>query len=55
VALQGGAAGLIGMAAYVLTAWLLRSPELHEFIRGISRRLLKHSAPVEGAEEAQGV
>ncbi len=55
VALQAGAAGFVGVCAFFLVAWLLKSPELAELRVSINRRLFRHGPPVSGAEEAQGV
>jgi hypothetical protein len=55
VALQAGAAGSAGLCAFVLVAWLLKSPEFRELRVAINRKLFRQGLPVEGAEEAQGV
>ena len=55
VALQAGAAGLVGTLAFFFVAWLLKSPELAELRVSVNRRLFRHGPPVSGAEEAQGV
>lgn len=55
VALQAGAAGLVGLAAFILVAWLLKSPEFQELRIAVNRKLFRHGPPVSGAEEAQGI
>ncbi|MEK7116500.1 MAG: murein biosynthesis integral membrane protein MurJ [Patescibacteria group bacterium] len=55
VAVQAGAAGTVGLAAFVFVAWLVKSPELRELHISINRRLFRHGLAVSGAEEAQGV
>jgi putative peptidoglycan lipid II flippase len=54
VALQAGGTVVVGGAAFVVVAILLRSDELSDFKRAIKVRLLK-KAVVQGAEEVQGV
>jgi len=54
VALQGAAAGLVGVAAFILVAHLLKSEEMTEVRHAWQRKLLRHKPQVAGAEEAQG-
>lgn len=54
VALQGAAAGLVGVAAFILVAHLLKSEEMTEVRHALQRKLLHHKPQVAGAEEAQG-
>lgn len=55
VALQAGAAGVVGLGGFIFVAWLLKSPELQELHIAINRKLFRHGPVVSGAEEAQGV
>ncbi|HTW96535.1 MAG TPA: hypothetical protein VMD74_02665, partial [Candidatus Methylomirabilis sp.] len=41
VLVQGTVAGLLGLAAYVLLCWLLKSEELGSFIASAKSRLLR--------------
>jgi putative peptidoglycan lipid II flippase len=54
VALQAGGALVIGLGAFCLVAWLLKSEEFHEFRESMLRKLFR-KAVVQGAEEAQKV
>lgn len=54
VAFQAGGTLVVGGAAFIAVAVLLRSEELEELTRAVKVRLLK-KAVVVGAEEAQGV
>jgi hypothetical protein len=55
VALQAGSTLIAGAAAFFLTAWLVRSPELMEFRMALEKRLFKKARLAEGAEEASGM
>lgn len=44
---HGFAAGMVGLAVYVGVAYLLKSEELNEFLRGMKRRLFKKAKPEE--------
>ncbi len=55
VALQAGLATLFGLAAFFVTAWILKMSELKEFMAAVNKRIFKSAGPVAGAEEAQGV
>lgn len=55
VALQAGGTLIAGAAAFFLTAWLVRSPELMEFRMALEKRLFKKAKLAEGAEEASGM
>lgn len=44
---QGAIAGLLGLAVYALVAYLLKSEEMNEFLRGMKRRLFKKVKPEE--------
>ncbi|HVM90670.1 MAG TPA: murein biosynthesis integral membrane protein MurJ [Verrucomicrobiae bacterium] len=55
VLLQFGVSLLGGGAAFLLTAWLLKSPELNEFVASIKAKLWKKMKVSEGAEEASGM
>ena len=55
VALQAGLASTFGLVAFFVIAWILKTPELHEFIAAINKKIFKNAGPVEGAEEAQGI
>lgn len=52
---QGLIAGGLGLIAYVLVAYLLRSPELEDLVTGIKIRFLKKAKPEETISEATGV
>lgn len=54
VALQAGAAGLVGTGAFFLVAHLLKSSELTEFRSALNRRMFKTRPATVGVEEAQG-
>lgn len=54
VLLQAGAAGFVGLTAFVVVAHLLKSRELIEFRQALQRKLLRQKPQVAGAEEAQG-
>jgi putative peptidoglycan lipid II flippase len=55
VALQFGLSLTGGAAGFLLTAWLLRSQELEEFVRAAHIRILKKAKVQEGAEQASGM
>ncbi len=55
VALQAAAAGTVGACAFLLVAYLFRSPELAQLLAAVNRRLFRQPASIEGAEEAQGL
>lgn len=55
VVLQAGGTLLAGGLAFLLTAWLVRSPELVEFRMAAEKRLFKKAKLAEGAEEASGM
>ncbi len=55
VMLQGGLAGLVGLAAFVFVCWLLKSAEFFDFVSHINKKLFKSKASIAGAEEAQGL
>jgi multisubunit Na+/H+ antiporter MnhB subunit len=41
VAVQGGVAGSAGVIVYLLAAYILRVPELHNLIASLRRRFLR--------------
>jgi putative peptidoglycan lipid II flippase len=55
VVLQASAASFVGLAAFILVAWLLKSPELNELRTALTKKLVKQAGAVAGAEEAQGM
>lgn len=55
VLIQGAAAGLFGLAAYVLVCWILRSEELESFMQVVRRRLPWHKVKTEDQGEVRGV
>lgn len=55
VALQGFAAGIVGLVVFLLTAWIVRSPELAEFAAAIRKRLWRQGNVGEGTEKASGM
>ncbi|MEN9558680.1 MAG: integral rane protein MviN, virulence factor [Candidatus Parcubacteria bacterium] len=55
VLLQATAASLAGLAAFILVAALLKSPELQEFRQAAARKLFKKASVGEGMEGAQGL
>ena len=55
VLIQGAAAGLFGIAAYVLVCWILRSEELDSFMQVVRRRLPWHKVKTEDQGEVRGV
>lgn len=55
VALQTVGTLAAGGAAFLLTAWMVRSPELAEFRMAAEKRLFKKAKLAEGAEEASGM
>lgn len=55
VALQMGASLLAGVAAFLIVAWLLRSPEFHEFREALAARLWRRATISEGMGSAQGL
>jgi putative peptidoglycan lipid II flippase len=44
---QGLIAGMLGLAVYALVAYLLKSEEMYEFLRGMKRRLFRKAKPEE--------
>lgn len=54
VALQFGAAMLMGLLAFWIVSWLLKSRELQEFHEAFVKKFWKRGELLEGAEEAQG-
>ena len=54
VLVQAGAAGVVGVCAFVLVAYVLKSEELMDMIEVFHRRLFRTKVVVAGAEEAQG-
>ncbi|HEU0050566.1 MAG TPA: murein biosynthesis integral membrane protein MurJ [Patescibacteria group bacterium] len=55
VALQAGLSTIGGGLAFILAAWLLRSPELNDVWQAIKRRLWRKARVQESMDEAQGV
>lgn len=55
VVLQGGLAGIAGLAGFILVCWLLKAPEFFDFLSHVNRRLFKNKVAIAGAEEAQGL
>lgn len=54
VALQAGAASVIGLLSFWMMMWLMKSKELDEFQRALVRKFWKKGEMLEGAEAAQG-
>ncbi|MBD3251838.1 hypothetical protein GF380_05320, partial [Candidatus Uhrbacteria bacterium] len=54
VALQFSATAIIGLLAFWIVAWLLKSKELEEFRCAFVRKFWKRGKVLEGAEAAQG-
>ncbi|MDP2631471.1 MAG: murein biosynthesis integral membrane protein MurJ [Candidatus Uhrbacteria bacterium] len=44
---QGFIAGMVGLAVYVASAYMFKSEELSEFVRGLKKRLFKKAHPEE--------
>ncbi len=55
VALQFLAASFGGGIAFLIAAWLLKSPELNEFAGALRKRLWRKVTPKEGGEAASGM
>jgi putative peptidoglycan lipid II flippase len=55
VALQAGAATLVGITAFSVLASLLRVQEFHEFIDAMKSKLLRKAKISEGVDQAQGI
>ncbi len=53
VLLQAGASGIVGVAAFIMVARLLHSPELEDFINTARRKFLRKKLMIAGADEAQ--
>ena len=55
VALQAGAAIVVGITAFSVLATLLRVQEFHEFIAAMKSKLLRKAKISEGVDSAQGI
>jgi putative peptidoglycan lipid II flippase len=55
VLIQGLAAGILGLAGYLLVCWILRSEELDSFLDVVKRRLSWRKVKVGDQTEAHGI
>ncbi len=55
VALQAGAATVVGITAFSVLATLLKVQEFHEFIAAMKSKLLRKAKISEGVDQAQGI